>query len=85
VPKVLASRKMTDARHQLRVHPMSMGILSLGIGQRSSLLVCKRTLSSFLSAPESAMNAEPAYARPCASARASNARGAFVLDHARCR
>jgi len=55
------------------------GNRSLGIGQRSSLLVRSRAPSSSLSVPERAMKAEPAYAKPCAPARTSNARGAFVL------
>ena len=54
------------------------GKRNLAIGLRS--ITPRRAFSSALSVPERAINAEPAYASPpCASARASKARGAFVL------
>ena len=55
------------------------GKRNLAIGLRSTVLTRRRAFSSALSVPERAINAEPAYASLCASARASKARGAFVL------
>jgi hypothetical protein len=52
-----------DARHHLKLHPLSMGSLSLGIGLRSSLLACKRT--QFISLDTgSAMSAKPYIRQP---------------------
>jgi len=48
VPKVLASCKMADARHQLRLHPLSIGDSQLRNWTAFQLVVCKSALSPFL-------------------------------------